>query len=489
MKSLCKKILALSPGTFVFIVLILFYFFLWFVNPGNKIIAVSFLALIGIFFLRFKNLKLSLAISYLASQLIFTGKQYLFEIIPPGVFPRIMYPEGNVLSLNITPQNIMAVLLVFVLIRDIFIRGIKKINFQKIDVLVIFFFLWPVIADWSSSLRPEVSTLFSLQNLLTLVAYIYFKNCFSISSRRSGTDKIIVSILIAVIVSQIALESTAAVQQFVHNSPMVKNIENLVNTDPEFFSNASDDTGFRYRPAGTFPHTNYLGMEMAFRLLVLLPFLFQRERVHLIYPFFAGLIILMLTLSRSAWIGFAGGAIFCLFIIEKIKKIKTPPFFSKNALSVGILAIIIIFTFIVPRAENSLYTFTQGGWSLRQKQIEDTLSLIVQNPIFGVGTGMNILAGLKLSNQSVFATEALSVHNWFLLTAAENGLPTLLFFTIFLFIKLRKIFFSVTSRVVNNLILLRTGIFCGILSLLTVGIFQPFIDPGLMLIFLAILEG
>ncbi len=481
MKSFLKEIQKLKPEVFVFLTLTVFYLLLWFINPGNKIILASFFVLILVLNYRIRDFRLSLAIAYITSLLIFTGKTYLFQIIPPGVFPRFIYPEGNVLFFIITPQNILSVILGSFLIRDIFINGLKKLHFEKIDLFALLFFIWPILSDSISQFRPDISILFSLQALLVFVAYIYFKNYIP------GKIKGFTIIFLAIFASQILFESVVSIQQFFNNAPVVKNIEMLVNSDPEFFSNASDDTGYRYRPAGTLPHTNHLAMRMSFYLLVLMPFLFKKNGKIFLYPFLIGVVTLMLTLSRSAWIGFGLGTFFCLWVIEKIKKVKPPDFFSKNFLSLGILAIVLIFAFVLPRVESSLYTFSEGGWSLRSKQVEDTVRLIAQYPIFGVGTGMNILGALMANPQGVFSKEALSVHNWFLLTATENGIPTLLFFLTFLIYKIRQTSTSILKRLFEQEDFLKLGIISGVISLLTVGIFQPFIDSGLILLSFAIL--
>ena len=441
----------------------------------------AFFILIIILNYRLKDFRLSLVISYIASTIIYTGKMYFFEIIPPGVFPKIMYPEGNVLFFTITPQNILSVLLALFMIRDIFLNGLKKLHLEVVDIFVFLYFLWPIISDITSSLRPDVSILFSLQSLLIFTAYVYVKSYVP--------DKIkkFIPILLAIIASQIIFESVISAQQFVFSSPTVKNMEALVNLDPEFFSNASDDTGFSYRPAGTFPHTNYMAMRMSFWLIAILPFLFKKRRSLYIYPFVIGITTLVLTLSRSAWIGFSLATLFCLFIIEKVRKIKPPLILSKNFMSLGVIAVILIFVFVMPRLESSLYTFTTGGGGLREKQVEDTVGLITQNPVFGVGTGMNVLAGLKTYSQGVFSKEALTVHNWYLLTAVESGIPSLLFFTAFLIYKIRKTLIFLMHGILEDVKFLTLGLMGGIVALLAVGMFQPTIDSGIILLSFAIL--
>jgi len=467
----------LKPENYIFYSSIVFYLLLWHINPNNKIIALSFVFLIFIYNYKLKNVKLSILLTYLASSIIFTGKRYLIQLVPEGVFPKVLAPQGYVSHFVISYLHIIAFFMLILLVRD-FLKNRMKFKLEKKDYLVIFYFLWLVLSDILGSSRPNMSILFSVLSLHFLVFYFYLK--FLIK----GKEKFI--ILIALFTAQIIFESYISYQQFIASSPIYKNIEAQV--DIEYFGFAADEPQFRFRPVGTFNHANELGMAMSFWLLIIFAYLYKRQNILSFTALIFGVVTLAATLSRSSWLGFAFVLFFTLFFFEKVKKIKSPEIFTKNILSMAIVAVVVTIFFIFPRAEKSLYTFSEGGGYFRSAQIRAAIELIKQNPLYGVGTGMSVPAGLSQLPRTVFSLVPLGVHNWYLNITTEHGIPAILLFlaliATFMMEQVRKIW---DENVINLESLMRIAITGGVVSSMIVGMFQPFVGETFILLAFAIL--
>lgn len=457
------------------------YSFLWFINPGNKIIAVSFLFLIIIFLYKLKDIRLSLLLAYLASFIIFTGKKYVIQLVPPGVYPLEIYPIGYVVNLVISPKHILAGLMAVFLFRDFIVNKISlsKLGFK--DILIFLFFSWLIVSDVVASERLAVSLPFSLLSLEWLILYLYLRFYYVKNSR-------LVLYLLWLFASLVFVESFVSLLEFIGSSPVIKNIEAQL----EFvqFGQATDELLFRFRPSGTFGHPNYLGMWLSFFLSLFLAIIIKFPKKVFLAAFTAGMASLAMSLSRSAWLGLTVSSLATLYILEKVKKIKItiPPIISRNFVGYAIIAIFLVIFFILPRAEKSIYIFSKGGAYLRFLLVEENIQLIKQNPLFGVGSQMSVPEGLNANPSGILERDALIPHNWFLLIAVEHGIPAAIFFLAFVILSTREIWLDILKARMDRLgDYFRIGAVSAFLSMLIISLFQPFIGIGLILLSLGIL--
>lgn len=471
----------INNENYIFIVTTLYYFLVWFINPGNKIIALSFLLLMAIFYYKLKDIRLSTLFTYLVSSIVFTGKKYMIELVPPGVFPLDIYPYGYVAFLVISPKHILAVIMFLFIVRDLFKKKLQPFQIELKEVILVSYFFWLIFSDLVISKRPEISLPFSILSLEVLILYFYIKFYFIKNNRY-------LSILIWLFASLIFFQSFISFQQLMGSSPVYKNLEAQV--DIEYFGHAVDEPQFRFRPLGTFGHANEMGMWMSFALsLVLASFIKFPDRVFF-GSFILGVIALIMSLSRSAWIGFTASVLALLYTLEKVKKIKitVPKIFTRNIAGIAIISISVFMFFVLPRVGKSLYSFGEGGGILRFLQVEESIRLILQNPLFGVGTAMSVQESLLFDPSGVFGQVPLAVHNWYLLITVEHGLPALTLFLLFMIISVKKTWLEVLKSKMNSLgDYLSVGIISGIISLFIIAIFQPFIGGGLILFSLGLL--
>ncbi|MFZ5845482.1 MAG: O-antigen ligase family protein [Patescibacteria group bacterium] len=206
------------------------------------------------------------------------------------------------------------------------------------------------------------------------------------------------------------------------------------------------DFGLKLRPYATFPHPNVLGGFLA----VLLPLMIYKltnlqinkftrwKRSYYLTTLVLGMIALVLTFSRSAWI--AGGLAIALTIAKfKVQSsLAWPPGQAKFKVAIQISKIFLL-TFLVLG-----FWFLIGGinpteesWVVRSELNVAAVKIWQQSPLFGVGLG-NFLTELPqtLPSREIYFLQP--AHNIYLLILAETGVVGLLIFVWLIYKVIRK---------------------------------------------------
>jgi len=473
-KNLLKIVGDRKDINFIFIVTALFYSLAWLVNPGNKIILGSVFILLIIFYLRIKNLRLCLFLTYLVSMIIFTGKTYTLQLVPAGVFTEELYPNGYIVFFVISPRHFLVFFMLTILVRDFIISKFRLVKFRKEDLTLISFYAWIILSDVFGSKKPEISLLFSLISLEGLILYFYLR---AYNFGYSQFLKAVLWIFVGIVLFQAAI----SFQQFFAGSPIYKNLEHQVNILDIGWS--ADELQFRFRPLGTFPHSNILASWLTFLLSIIFVGLSKKPGYFLFASFIVGSVVLVMTISRSSWMGFLVSMMLIIYVLEKIKRIKLPKMITKHFVSLLVLAAALFLLFILPRAEKSLYSLeAEGGGLLRLAQTQETTALILQNPVFGVGSYMTIQETLRLSPRGIFSLAPMTIHNWYLLLTAEHGIPAVILFLIFVILSVNRLAAKILRGRMESLeAYLRLGSLGGILAILVSGLFQNFLVLNLIL--------
>ncbi len=472
LSKLIKRIGLGDGANFIFLITSLFYFLLWFLNPQNKIVVVLTIILLGINYLKFKDFRMSLLLTYLASMVIFTGKTYYIKLIEPGFYPLNFYPNGYLITFIISTKHILSALMLLVLFRDFIVSKLRLIKFNLVDCILIVFYVWMVVSDILISKKPEISSLYSLISGEFVILYFYLR---AFGRKIPKLPKLILAIFLSIVI----FESAISLQQFANSSPIYKSLEHQI--DIVYFGFAPDELLFRFRPIGTFPHANILGVWLSFFLSIIFLRFYKKDSYFLLTSFAVGLVVLILTISRSAWLGFFASFMIILYVGEKVKKIEFPKIFSRHTISFLILAIFMFVFFVAPRAEKSFYSFIkgEGGGDLRLAQTQETLSLVLHHPLFGVGSNMSVLEGLNENPRGVFSKDPITVHNWYLLLAVEHGIPSLILFFIFMILSVKNLAAeALRGGMEENWAL---GYLGGVICLLIAGLFQNFFVLSLAL--------
>ena len=176
-----------------------------------------------------------------------------------------------------------------------------------------------VLSTLFGSILPNVSLATALFYGEPFIIYQYF---------RLFRPQISPRMIISVLASLLLIEGTITILQAIHGGPFGTILEYFPDYVP--LDLATDATGtYAYRYGGTFPYANNLAHYLLFMLLILLPALFDSENSlweEMMTACFIGVIAFILSLSRSAWAGFALGSLTFFYSVEHLlkKQIRIP---------------------------------------------------------------------------------------------------------------------------------------------------------------------
>jgi hypothetical protein len=509
-EKLIDLIIGVPDTVFLFIAIASFYFLVWIINPGNYPILALFFVFWYVINLRLKNFKLSLLITFLVSTLIQTGKTYSIPIIPPSFFDPTLYPDGYQLRVVIEPTHVLGTLMLILLLRSVVKKeiNVKKIIYSPM-VLIFVGYLWNLMADYLGSSIPINSMTLTFLSFPAMVGF-YFILAFRKRFVR------LLPFVVAVFASFIFFESAISVQQYILKSSVGKNIEYTKGI--EIPGRAIDEGNFTYRPDGTFDHANTLGMSLVYWMIIVvcavlgrsvrkenvidINYLFRKfkgrplgkngyiDLAILVLPLILGVSTLVITLSRSAWLGFVLAILVVLYQLEKRYKYKILLYSNKKILAIcGISVLLFSYFFILPRAQKSVYSFTEGGGNFRWDQAQATWQIIINNPIFGVGSGMLPKVGLEFLPNSIFAKEPLDIHIWYFSAAADHGVLSIILFLLFVLLSVKIIYNSLGMRKLpaNLVSFLKVGFLGLVVSFFVISLFSANSGGGNIMFLTALL--
>jgi hypothetical protein len=450
---------------------LVFLFFLWFINPSNKLILFFFLILLCVLVYLTKKLDTSLVLTFLLSSFFSVGKTYFVQLLDLKKFPYLidLYPFGLVTRIQISVSDVLSA---FLVVYSIIICYKKKIKFKKIsliDISLIIFLFYGIFADIASSNNLLLS--FLLKKDLFEYIFMYFVIRFIIKDQ-----SFFFRTFLALLTSLILFETFVGLQQFIFSSPIGKSLEATFSI--ESFGGVPDEISFVFRTIGTFIHANLFAMFLATVLPFFIFFIIKSRKYFFKVIFFLIIICLILTLSRAAWLASLISLFLILFYFEYHKKIVLIESLSPKKILIFIVLCLPLFFYSFPRIMQASNILQEGGGlNLRIKQTNEVLGLIAQSPLFGTGTGMSVIKAIEKNPIGVFASFPSEIHNYFLLLAVENGLPYLGFFVIFLFFSLKKLISHNEDLTFIS--------FISLITMIIIGLFQPFLISQLLFILLA----
>lgn len=221
-----------------------------------------------------------------------------------------------------------------------------------------------------------------------------------------------------------------------------------------------------FRVGGTLGNPNYLGgyiasvLPLAFGLN--LAKLGRGARLFMAGVFFLGMVALILSFSRSAWIG---GALACIGVFAWLvsrgrKRLQPVPVL----VTVAALSVILIFGMPVIKAR--MFEDDKGSTVSRLAQFRSATSMVAAHPFIGIGLNnydaTKDLYETYVENQDERG-KVNRVHDVFLLLASETGLPGVGFFIMFLW--------TVTSEGWKKILVCKDELICLILLGMVFGLF------------------
>jgi len=177
------------------------------------------------------------------------------------------------------------------------------------------------------------------------------------------------------------------------------------------------------------------GILLLFSCMALSMLIFSRERIRYLWGlgFLLSLVALVLTQTRSAWVGLVVAACVILFLYKPKAMIVVP-------LAIG------LFYLVSPQPikKRALSTFSLKGYNkFRIEYVEAGIKIIKEFPLFGTGPDtVDMVFQRPEYGLSEQAKRNVHLHNNIIQIGAERGIPTLLAwltFMVWVFISLLKL--------------------------------------------------
>lgn len=182
------------------------------------------------------------------------------------------------------------------------------------------------------------------------------------------------------------------------------------------------------RVGGTLGHANnlarYVGLLIPLSVTLLFAEIKLRYKLASALVFICAFITMLLTLSRGGWVCFAGSIVLAFMLIFRAKLIRMRTLVAISVVVVIFASITMGFSgLITSRLFGDDYGSAEGRIPLNKV----AFSIIRAHPFLGVGV-KNAWKVMHLYNPNLEPIPAERVHNAYLLSAAETGIPGLFIF-------------------------------------------------------------
>ena len=370
-----------------FLPTIIFYG-LSFLSPNNKVF-LGFYVLYGIalYILHKRQWKDVLFFWYIASLPLAAGKKIAFDLVSFREFNLLIFrPYGISADVIVTIGDVCIAIMGLVILKDVFFGKDRKKYRDTTASVLLMYFCTILISTVYGSIRPEISFLHALFVLKPITLYWYI--------RHHVHERVLWMHTMMIIAAAIWLEFVMSGVQMLKQGP----IGSVLELTPDYIPyDMSSDSGQIFRPVGSFYHANTLAHFLLPFLCIMIPFffvLFPGVSVWFtVTTMTVGFSVLLLTLSRSAWISFFAGFSVYVFLVEKIWNIRLILMEqSKRILKWWIIPVLlVILVFVLPRVVNTLFTFERyGSAETRLLLLQDAALAARENPVFGVGLEMDL---------------------------------------------------------------------------------------------------
>lgn len=194
-----------------------------------------------------------------------------------------------------------------------------------------------------------------------------------------------------------------------------------------------DAVGSLYRVYGTFSHPNELALILLVLVCIMFGFLGVGKKIdkRYLYGIVISLITLILTQSRSVWLGL----LIAVFVFGRLYFSDIKNFLIKNITRKLMWYLFLVFMLtsyvFIPRILLSINIFEEdGAVDLRLKMFKESVEALSQNSLVGYGVGTNESVLYSLFPNGVMSIFPASIHIGFVGLAMEVGLMGLLGFVL-----------------------------------------------------------
>lgn len=450
---------------------LVFYLLLSQFNSNNKTLFAAFFFLALGYLLLIKNFPASLLLAFIAALPITKGWLFTYELIPARFITIPGYDTGFNIGLTIGVIHLLVLPAIYLIIKKLISSSFRvKVTFMDLSISLYYFLL--LISSLLST-EKNLSMFVFLLSVSPLFLYIFIRSCI---------EKKYLKYSLPVIMATLIFLFSLNFRQFINHSPTGSSLES--RADVELFGSGADENLISYRPVATFNHPNDLASFVLPVLLISLPAIYLDLGVA--WPISlaavtAGLVTLLLTLSRSAWGSFVLALLPLAYVLEKVHHLNLiiPQQKQKFILAGTIILFITSSPVWFLRLSETINIFQEsGGADTRIKQITDGFEIITNYPVLGVGPGLGGFYAWKYGGSGISRLFISPIHNSFLLIATESGLLSLIAIMLFLF-------FTLKTCLVNYLIkgnLISLFVFFAILGYLVNAQLQPNLDLNLIVL-------
>ena len=222
------------------------------------------------------------------------------------------------------------------------------------------------------------------------------------------------------------------------------------------------------RVSGFFLNPNIYAYSLSLALIAPLTFLFLKkpiqQKILVFLIFFTGIISLVMTYSRGAWITFTIGVFWFLYMIKK-RLIFSCIFFF--------IVIGVFLFYLEPGFKEKVSSIWNPNYTSNQQRMEimtGTYKTFIDNPLWGVGLYKNKQLIFHKDNELGYRMEVTNAHNMYLEVLAGTGL--------FGFLSLMAFFITVLGMTLRFLsfknqknLVLWVGLFTTLIVFLVGGLF------------------
>lgn len=369
----------LHPASLFFVTL--GYYLLLSAAPDKKLLIALFILSAGIIYRFVKNIPRALLLLYFIQTPIIIGKKWITELVNTTDLAIYGRPYGMSADFTLTLQHVVIIGMAVIMLYEFFVR---RTRFPRNDPLLVWLILLPLmvlVATLLGSVYVSASMPHVWYFIEPLIVYVFI---------RVLKPKVRFIEVLSVFGAMLWLETGISLLQKLLGSSIGLVIEEYAQYIPV---DLSADAGIRGIPrfGGTYGYANNLAHIYTFLLpLFFSSVIFSWPVVGTMvrWALLAGVCGLILTQSRSAWLGVGMSVLAFFFIIEKIWRYSsslqwnTSPFQRVIVLSVlfGSVAV------VIPRVSGTLSTFEPlGSGETRIRLVREAMGVIQDRWVSGVG--------------------------------------------------------------------------------------------------------
>ncbi len=277
--------------------------------------------------------------------------------------------------------------------------------------------IWLILAFlWHITSANSLNWYFLLKYAELIVAYGTFAYIFSKFELKH--------LFLKVFIFFASIQSIIAITQFKlqHSVGFGLNIlgETLISPKTQGIAKIVSGGTVYIRGYGTFPHPNILAAFLVTAILIALYFNIKNKAKTQIWYYLALIINILgltVTFSRAGYLAALVGISILLISAYRVSKKL-----NLKAILLVFAAILLSFVlfrpFILTRA-----TISDSSTLQRMEYNKIGIKMVSQNPIFGVGIGESVLHMEQYAKKPLNPWEKQPIHNYFIIAAAELGIP------------------------------------------------------------------